>query len=282
MKRILITGVNSYVGNSLAEWLNKKPDHYTVDKISLKDGSWRDKDFSRYDVVVHVAGIAHKKETKQNEHLYYKINRDLTFQIAHKARGENVGQFIFLSSMSVYGLNEGVIDENTPLTPTSHYGKSKLQAEKDIEALTTDSFKVAIVRPPMIYGKGCKGNYQRLRSLALKTPVFPDINNKRSMIYIDNLCEFIRNLIDKTKSNIFCPQNQEYVRTSEMVKLISKEHGKRLKLTSLFNRKINAMNIGTVQKVFGDLVYAEPLQDYKEIEALNFIDFQRSIKLTEE
>src|SRR5699024_450683 len=105
--------------------------------------------------------------------------------------------------MSVYGLEEGVIDDNTPLNPTTHYGKSKLQAEEKINELNNNSFKVAIVRPPMIYGKGCKGNYQRLRRLALITPVFPYIDNKRSMIYIDNLRAFISILRDKTNHRVF-------------------------------------------------------------------------------
>jgi len=282
VKRILITGKNSYIGNSLEAWLKKDPDNYSIDKISLRDDGWKEKDFSAYDTVVHVAGIAHRKETRDNQQLYYKVNRDLAYEVAQKAQKENVKQFIFFSSMSVYGLEEGVIDENTPLNPTTHYGKSKLQAEEKINELNNNSFKVAIVRPPMIYGKGCKGNYQRLRRLALITPVFPDIDNTRSMIYIDNLCEFIRILIDKFIHGVFCPQNQEYVKTSEMVKLISNEHGKRLKLVSLFNPIINAINIGTIKKVFGNLVYAETLKDYKDIEALNFIDFQISIKLTEE
>src|SRR5699024_4004170 len=91
----------------------------------------------------------------------------------------------FLSTMSVYGLNEGIINEHTPLKPKTHYGKSKLQAEERIKLLATDTFKVAIIRPPMIYGKGCKGNYQRLRKLALMTPVFPDIYNYLRMIIVN-------------------------------------------------------------------------------------------------
>src|SRR5699024_7985821 len=129
MKNILITGVNSYVGNSLADWLSQWPEKYKVDKISLRDGSWEEKDFSTYDTIVHVAGIEHQKETKKNRDLYFKVNRDLTYQVAQKAKREKVNQFIFLSSMSVYGLIEGVINERTPLRPNTCYGKSKLEAE---------------------------------------------------------------------------------------------------------------------------------------------------------
>ena len=154
MKRILITGVNSYVGNSLEAWLAKEPHNYQVDKISLRDGSWKKRDFSNYDSIVHVAGIAHRKETKDNKHLYYEVNRDLAFEVAEKAKREGVSHFIFLSSISVYGINEGVIDENTIPKPTSNYGRSKLEAEQLIRTLEDERFKVAILRPPMIYGKG--------------------------------------------------------------------------------------------------------------------------------
>lgn len=217
---------------------------------------------SAYDVVVHVAGIAHRKETKENAPLYYQINRDLAVEIAKKAKRDGVGHFIYLSSMSVYGLEQGVIDEHTPLNPTSNYGKSKLQAEELIGKIASTTFKIATLRPPMIYGKGCKGNYQRLRKLALKTPVFPDVDNKRSMIYIDNLSEFLKILIDDSIGGLFCPQNKEYVRTSEMVKEIANVHEHKIKTTAFLNPLLRLFNVSVVNKVFGDLVYDKKLADY--------------------
>ena len=193
MKKILITGKNSYIGNSLVRWLGYYHNRYSIDSISLKSDDWKKKKFSEYDVVLHVAGIAHIKETKENEGLYYKVNRDLTYEIAQKAKTEGVKQFIFLSSMSVYGIMEGVISADTPLKPNSAYGKSKLEGEKLIENLHDASFTVAILRPPMVYGNNCRGNYTKLAALALKTPVFPKVDNKRSMIYIDNLFFASRN-----------------------------------------------------------------------------------------
>ncbi|WP_202079446.1 NAD-dependent epimerase/dehydratase family protein [Caldalkalibacillus salinus] len=255
MKRILITGKNSYVGTSLKDWLNKYPDRYSVDTISLRDDTWKKKDLSGYDGVFHVAGIAHIKETKENADLYYKVNRDLAYEVAQKARVDGVKQFIFLSSMSVYGIEIGIIDKDTPAKPISNYGKSKLEAEELIKSLEGTGFKVAIIRPPMIYGKGCKGNYPRLANLALKVPFFPSIENKRSMIYIDNLCEFIRLLIDEASNGIFFPQNNEYVCTSEMVRLIAEIHGKEIRMIKLFNPILRLSRSSTINKVFGDLVY---------------------------
>ncbi|MDQ0232751.1 NAD-dependent epimerase/dehydratase family protein [Metabacillus malikii] len=279
MTKILITGKNSYVGKALEKWLGKHPDRYSIDAISLRNDSWNKKDFSDYDVVFHVAGIAHIKETKENTPYYYKVNRDLAYEVAQKARIEGVKQFIFLSSMSVYGIETGVIDKNTIPNPRSNYGKSKLQAEELITSLEDVSFKVAILRPPMIYGRGCKGNYTRLARLALKIPIFPDIENKRSMIYIDNLCELVRLLIDSSSSDLFLPQDKEYVCTSDMVKRIAEIHGKQIKMTRLFNPLLRLLKTSTINKVFGDLVYEkympEPKMEYQ------VYDFKSSIHLTE-
>jgi nucleoside-diphosphate-sugar epimerase len=283
MKKILITGKNSYVGKSLEKWLGNYPDKYSIDSISLRNYSWKEKDFSEYDVVFHAAGIAHIKETKENAHLYYKVNRDLAYEVAEKAKIENVKQFIFLSSMSVYGIDTGVIDKDSPLKPKSNYGKSKFEAEKLIANLENNFFKVVILRPPMIYGKGCKGNYTKLAKLALKTPVFPSIDNKRSMIYIDNLSAFVKYVIDNCGSGLFFPQNNDYVNTSEMVELIAKVHGKKILLTGLFNPLLNLIKRNEiVSKVFGNLTYEKNLFKNSNAQFNSFIDFEESIRMTED
>jgi len=279
MKKILITGANSYIGTSLEKWIERYPDKYSIDTVDMRDDSWKKKDFSEYDVVFHVAGVAHIKETKENAVFYFKVNRDLAYETAQKAKDDGVKQFIFLSSMSVYGIENGVIDRNSSLNPKTNYGKSKLQAEKWIVSLEDESYKIAILRPPMIYGKGCKGNYPRLVKLALKVPFFPNVENKRSMIYIDNLCEFVRVLIDDCRSGLFFPQNEEYVCTSDMVRLIAEAHGKKIWMTKLFNPLLSLLKIGTVNKVFGDLVYKKSMSGYKDNYYLH--DFKTSILLTE-
>ena len=279
MKRVLITGKNSYIGTSLENWLMREPDKYKVDTVDMKDRSWKEKDFSSYDVVFHVAGIAHIKETSDNQNLYYKVNRDLAYETAQKAKQDGVEQFIFLSSMSVYGIEQGVIDKNTPLTPNSAYGKSKIEAEKLINKLQDDSFTVATLRPPMVYGKGCRGNYPRLVGLALKTPIFPKVDNKRSMIYIDNLSEFVKRLIDNRSGGLFFPQNADYVNTSEMVRIIAEVHGKRVVMTKLFNPLLRLLNVSTVNKVFGDLVYDMSMSNY--VSDYRVCGFKESIIKTE-
>jgi len=279
MKKILITGKNSYIGTSLENWLMREPDKYKVDTVDMKDGLWKEKDFSSYDVVFHVAGIAHIKESSDNQDLYYKVNRDLAYETAQKAKQDGVEHFIFLSSMSVYGIENGVIDKNTPLKPNSAYGKSKIEAEELIIKLQDDSFTVATLRPPMVYGKGCRGNYPRLVGLALKTPFFPKVDNKRSMIYIDNLSEFVKQLVDSRSGGLFFPQNAEYVNTSEMVKLIAEVHGKRMVMTKLFNPLLRLLNVSTVNKVFGDLVYDISMSEYES--DYRVCGFKESINKTE-
>nr|WP_309098427.1 NAD-dependent epimerase/dehydratase family protein [Fredinandcohnia onubensis] len=284
MKKILITGKNSYVGKSLEKWLGDYPNKYIVDLVSLRNNSWKEKDFSEYDVVFHVAGIAHVSSDPKMEDMYYKVNRDLTIEAAEKAKTEGVKQFIFMSSIIVYGdssSDKRVIDKNTVPQPSNFYGNSKLQAEEGIKPLENDNFKVIIIRPPMIYGKGSKGNYPKLAKAAQKLPVFPDIDNQRSMLHIDNLCEFIRLMIDNEESGSFFPQNREYVKTSEMVKVIADIHEKKIVLTKLFNPilKVIGLKLGIINKIFGNLVYAKSISTYKDDYQIR--DLQKTIELTE-
>ena len=284
MKRILITGKDSYIGISLENWLMREPDQYKIDTVDMKDGLWREKDFRGYDVVFHVAGIAHVSSDPKMEAMYYKVNRDLTVEAAKKAKAEGVKQFIFMSSIIVYGdssSNKRIIDRDTVPTPSNFYGDSKLQAEIGIKDLEDDSFKIVMIRPPMIYGKGSKGNYPRLAKMAQKIPVFPDIDNQRSMLHIDNLCEFIKVMIDNEECGLFFPQNKGYVNTSEMVKLIAEVHGKKIWMTKMFNPILRLMfGIGVVNKVFGNLVYEQSMSDYDEAD-YQIRDFNETIKLTE-
>ncbi len=286
MKKILITGANSYIGTSIEKWIERYPDKYSIDTVDMKGDDWEKRDFSEYDVVFHVAGIAHVSSDPKMEELYYKVNRDLTIEAAKKAKDEGVKQFIFMSSIIVYGDSRNinrkkVIDKNTVPQPSNFYGNSKLQAEESIKPLESDDFKIVILRSPMIYGKGSKGNYPKLAKAAQKLPVFPNIDNQRSMLHIDNLCEFIKLMIDNEESGLFFPQNSEYVKTLEMVRLIADAHGKKVRLTKMFNPllRVLGLKIGIINKVFGNLVYEQRISEYKENYRIR--DLRESIMLTE-
>ena len=262
MKKVLITGANSYIGTSFEKYINEHhPGEFVIDTIDMVDGTWREKDFSGYDAVFHVAGIVHIKEKKQISHLYYEINRDLAFETAQKAKEQGVKQFVFLSSMSVYGLSHGEINNETPVNPVNAYGKSKLEAEKKLKSLAEAEFIVSIIRPPMVYGRGCKGNYQMLRKLALKLPVFPKVKNQRSMIYIDNLCEFVYAVIKDIKDGVFFPQNDELINTGKMVKTIAEANNHKIRITPVLTPfvavgKIISGRIGRLcNKAFGSCYY---------------------------
>ncbi|MEK4262248.1 MULTISPECIES: NAD-dependent epimerase/dehydratase family protein [Paenibacillus] len=270
-RKILITGKGSYVGTNFIKWLEQSPEQYEVVELSVRGTDWKEHDFSIYDVVLHVAGIAHVSTDPSMEQQYYKVNRDLAIEVAEKAKEEHVKQFIFTSSIIVYGdsshINKKrIIDKNTKPTPSNFYGNSKLQAEKGISLLESDDFKVVIIRPPMIYGRDSKGNYPKLASYARSLPIFPDIDNERSMLHIDNLCEFIRLMIENNEQGLYFPQNAEYVKTAEMVRLISEIHEKNVRLTKVFNPLLRFMGnfVGTVNKAFGNLVYEHRMSDYKE------------------
>lgn len=285
-KKILITGKNSYVGKQLAEWLNKEPEKYEVVKESVRNDKWKDIDFSSFDVVVHVAGIAHQDTKADQEDLYYKVNTDLTINIATKAKAEGLKQFIFMSSMIVYGASSKigevkVITRETIPEPINFYGNSKLLAEKGILPLQSDNFDVVVIRPPMIYGKGSKGNYPLLSKFAKTSPVFPNVENQRSMLHIDNLSEFIRLMIDNEEKGIYFPQNKEYIKTSEMVRVIAENTGKKIKLVKLFNSILTKLgkNSIIINKVFGSFIYDLELSEYKEKYRIR--DLKESIKITE-
>ncbi|MFL9650017.1 NAD-dependent epimerase/dehydratase family protein [Exiguobacterium chiriqhucha] len=263
MKNILILGQSSYIGKELNRKLQKNS-NYKVFLLSLRGDSWREYDFSSFDVVVNLVGLAHVKETKENKNKYFEINRDLAFDAGLKAKNEGVTQFIFMSSMSVYGINQGIIDKNSRINPNSHYGKSKYEAEKILSEIEDDSFKVLILRPPMVYGLNSKGNYAKLHSFSKKTFIFPNYKNKRSMIHIDKLCNFIIEIIDEGKRGTFHPQDDDYVCTSIMVEKIASEYGRKLWMSKLFNPiiyvLINVLKIKSFTKIFGDLVYDKNLK----------------------
>lgn len=260
MKRILITGANSYIGTSFERYITENfPDDYIVDTVDMIDGSWREKSFAGYDSVFHVAGIAHQKETKKNAPLYYAINRDLAVETANKAKVDGVKQFIFLSSMSVYGMDTGVITKETIPNPKSNYGKSKWQAEQMIVSLNSEDFKVCILRPPMVYGKGCKGNFQTVVKIVKKSPIFPNVRNERSMIYIDNLSSFVKLAVDKDLTGVYFPQNFGYICTAKMARCIAISLNQKIHFDCLTVWIICFLRlfIPIAKKAFGSLIYKE-------------------------
>lgn len=289
MKRILITGGGSYIGQNVKAYLEQWPKDYLVEAISLRTDDWQKHSFQGYDAILHAAGIVHQPKSKDDPaqaELYDRVNHYLTVEVAEKAKREGVGQFLFLSTEAVYGLSAPMgrvvtITRDTPLHPSDNYGVSKAKAEADLTALRDERFKVVILRPPMIYGKGCKGNYQSLAKLAKKLLVFPLVENQRSMLYIDNLCEFIRLLVEDGADGIFCPQNGEYVSTCDMVNRIAHANGRGIVLIPGFTWALKLLRpaTGMVDKAFGSLCYDRALSNYPKNYCVK--SFDQSILETE-
>lgn len=282
MIRILITGANSFVGTNVERWLLSNPDEFEVDTIDTLNNIWKNTDFSKYDVVFHVAGIAHVNPKPSLAPLYYKVNRDLTIEIAKWAKSHGVGQFIFMSSKIVYHANKSlkhdVVNRNTEPNPNDFYGESKLQAENGLRNLESEDFKVCILRPPMIYGPGNKGNLPRLGWLASKVPCFPAWHNKRSMIHVTNLAEFIRNIIIRKMSGTFFPQNKEYADTVEIVRHFAKENNHKIFISRIFNPLvwIGSFFLPPLPKMFSDSYYDQEMSTYDF--DYNVVKFEESIK----
>ena len=255
MKRVLIVGADSYIGCSFENYAQGRLDVYTVD---ARDDEWRKMDCSSFGSVLYVAGIAHRKQTKVNKELYFAVNRDLAVSVAQKAKEQGVKQFIYLSSMAVYGVKTGEITERTVLAPpqSDYYGLSKYQAEELLAPMQTQHFRVVLVRPPMVYGPGCKGKFQQLIKIAQIAPLIPVIENKRSMIFIDNLCELLTITAELGISGILCPQNEDYVCTSAMLAELSKTLGRKaLSMPGFLVRMLLPFS-KSLQSAFGSLYYS--------------------------
>ena len=294
MKKVLITGANSYIGVSFE---NYAKEHYNaeldIDTVDMIDGSWRQKDFSPYDIVYHVAGIAHADVGNVSDEVkakYYAINTDLAVETAGKAKESGVGQFVFMSSAIIYGDSAPYgktkrITKETDTEPANFYGDSKWQADKGVRELADDHFKVTVLRPPMIYGKGSKGNYPTLARMSKKLPIFPDIQNERSMLYIDNLCEFLCKVMIRGEGGIFWPQNAEYTKTSDMVKMIAAVSGHTISVSKAWNWIAALASVipgkpkGLANKAFGSLSYDQSMSKY-DFE-YQIVDLKTSIERTE-
>lgn len=274
MKNVLITGANSYLGVSLKEYLEKQGT-YQVQSVSVREESaWQELSFAGVDAIYHVAGLVHQAQSKEDAaqlEYYRRVNTRLPVAIAQKARAEGVKQFIFLSTAAVYGLTAPygktvTITADTPEKPVDNYGISKLEAERELRELEGENFHVAILRPPMIYGKGCKGNFRTLEAMAAKLPCFPKVENQRSMLYVENLNALVEMLLQEGTGGLYCPQDREYVNTSAMVQAIAMARGKKMPLLPGFGWALKLLRpfTGAVDKAFGSLCYSRELSAYKK------------------
>ena len=282
MTNVLITGAGSYVGESVRRYILSTSSYFEIDAVDTMNDAWKKADFSKYDVVYHVAGIAHVNADPKMEPLYYKVNRDLTIDVARAAKTAGVKQFIFMSSQIVFhesqSLKTEVLTALTKENPNGFYGDSKLQAEKGLHELECETFKVCILRPPMIYGPNSKGNFPRLVKLAQKTPLFPAWHNQRSMLYIDKLAEFVKQAILRGLGGTFYPQNRELADTVEIIRFFAKANGHKIWITRFLNPFVwlGSFVLQPINKMFATYYYSSEMSkadfDYQ------LVSFNESLK----
>lgn len=268
MKKVLIIGANSYIGNAFEKHImNKSSNHkemltkdeMIIEKVHASNGDWKYINYEQYDVVFILAAIVHQKEKNGMEELYRQVNYNMPIEIAANAKRAGVKQLIFMSTAAVYGSVVTHITKDTVPNPDTLYGKTKLKAEIKIKEMETEKFRVAIIRPPMVYGEGCKGNYTRLVKLATYNPIYPKIHNKRSMISVDNLCDFIERLIYDNVCGIHFPQDSNYTDTVELIKDIRKSNGKKIYLIpgTAWILRLIMKRVKLIRKIFGDWWYED-------------------------
>ena len=253
MKKLLITGSNGYLASN---FLNQYKKVYDFEKFSLLNQKIEDINFDNIDIILHCAALVHQK-VEQPYEKYHEINVEYPVKLAKLAKQNSVKQFVFISTIAVYGEEKEKLDENTICNPITPYGKSKLEAEKGLLKLNDDSFIVSIIRAPMIYGKNAPGNIDSLIKLVKKLPIIPlgKIDNKRSFISIQNLCFIINKIITHQKAGIFLASDDEAISTSRLIELIAKNLDKKIYLVKIpfFESLLKLVKPSFYKRLYGSL-----------------------------
>lgn len=227
---IIIIGKNSFIGQNIISNLK----NYNFTEIDLVGTEVCKIDFTKAETVIHLAAIVHQKKLITEES-YFKINRDLAYSVAKRAKEQGVKQFIFMSSAKVYGESnkmERYWNEESECKPTDPYGKSKFEAENLIKGLEDKAFKVVVVRSPLVYGAGVKANMFNLIKLVDHFPLLPfgNMDNKRSIVYIGNLVSLLNRIIELEISGVFIAGDKFPLSTTQIVQMIALGFNKRMLL----------------------------------------------------
>ena len=270
MKKVLLIGVGGYVGGRFKEYMKRYPD-YEISEVSSMNREWDKISFKGFDAVYNVSGLAHANARQGTEEQYYAVNGQLPIDVATKAKKEGVPIFIQMSSMIVYGnmsplgKQKTITKETIPTSPTI-YGKSKMIAENGLHNLEDIKFQVAIIRPPLIYSENARDNFPKLVFFAKTMPLFPDLKNQQSMLYVDNLCELVHLIIDNNQGGTYYPQQEAYIETSKIVGDIAKAVGNHMWQTKIFTPflRLFSKNIVIIQKAFGSITYDMNISNHFE------------------
>jgi nucleoside-diphosphate-sugar epimerase len=257
MLNVLVTGASGFVGKHLLHYNNNG--RYNLRTVSLKSTNVESCLIENIDVIIHLAGKAHEMN-KIDDKVYFDTNYLLTAQLADKAKKAGVKHFIYISSTKVYNDEQGmVLDETSACEPSDAYGKSKLKAEQYLQTVADKNFRVAIIRPPVIYGAGVKGNILKLLKLCDSNKPLPflRVNNQRSMVFINNLLELMFTIIDQRAEGIFIAGDAQPLSTSKLISLIRTNLNRQQRLFYLpevFRIIIKNANSALYNRLFGSFV----------------------------
>jgi len=282
----MLVGIGGYIGGKFTDYINKNYPDWQIDAVDSMNRKWADADFHGYDAVYNVSGLAHANARHGSEKLYYEVNGQLPIDVATKAKAEGVPMFVQMSSQIVYGDMSGlgedkvITAEIVPSEPTV-YGKSKMMAERGLIALVDNSFQVALVRPPLIYSEFARDNFPRLVNFAKKMPVFPKLKNRQSMVYVDNLCELVKLIIEHNQGGVYYPQQECYIETSKIVADIAEAVGNKMWQTRLFNPALRFLSkmpmFEFIHKAFGSIVYDMKMSNHFDGK-YRVVSYEESIK----
>jgi nucleoside-diphosphate-sugar epimerase len=247
-QRVLVTGASGFVGSalcrhfiacgfdvvgtvrSLPATLVPGVDYLIVGELGT-DTAWSDKVFTGVKIIVHCAARVHVMNDYAKDPLmeFRRVNTLGTENLAQVAAHAGVKRLIFLSSIKVNGensLSDTPIDETSPTNPQGHYGISKMEAEKALRRIAAETeLEVVILRLPMVYGPGVKGNFLRLLKIVdsgIPLP-FSLVNNQRSLIYLNNLTGAITACLTKSAAvgKTYMVSDGENISTPQLITQIA-------------------------------------------------------------
>ncbi len=258
MSRILVTGANGFVGRPLCVLLTELG-HSVVAAVRSKDvGVAAGTDvfltgdlsaapdlsgvLTGIDAVVHLAGRAHvvRDTSSDPEAAFRRVNVDATRNLAQQSVRAGVRRFVYLSSIKVNGertTGRPFTEADDP-APEDAYGRSKWAAERELWGIArATGLEVVVIRPPLVYGSGVKGNFFRLLKLVNKGIPLPlaSVQNRRSLVSVWNLCDLIGSCVshDAAAGETFLVSDQQDLSTPELIRTLSEVLGKRPRLFPL-------------------------------------------------
>lgn len=266
--KVLLSGAGGFIGSAFCADYH---DQFTLATFSFQK-DLEQLSLDNIDTVLHLSALVHQMNGADKKN-YHDINVTKTVALAKKAKTSGVRHFVFMSTVKVYGEeSETPYREQSPCHPKDPYGESKLEAEKALLALADKTFKIAIIRTPVVYGEGVKANILRLIELTDRHRALPfgGIHNRRSMVYVGNLTHLISEVIRQEKQGVFLAGDDAPLSTSELITQIAAALGKRCILFPLTPLKtmLKHLKPQLFQRLYGDL-YVDNTQTKAALELTN-------------